>query len=100
MGGSQKKKKKKKKKSPPVLQMKRRNKEVKTSPVELGNCCQEWVGPPAVMRQHWAHVCINISELCILNNQAVEGLMKELTRVRPEKSHWPRESPSITGAEE
>lgn len=56
--------------------VKRRNQEVKTSPVELGNCCQEWAGPPAVMRQHWAQLCINTRALYMLNHQTVEGLQR------------------------
>lgn len=65
-------------KSPLVLQKCRRmkrNEEVKTSPVELGNSCQEWAGPPAEMRQHRGHECINTYALCIFNSQMREELI-------------------------
>lgn len=88
-------------KNPPVLQnyrMMKGNKEVKTSPVELGNCCQEWAGPPAVMRQHRVHVCINTDRFSTLNYQTP----KDQTRIRgtSEGIQSPRQSLTISEAEE
>lgn len=73
----------------------KRNKEVKTSPAELGNCCQEWAGPPAVMRQHWVRVCINTDTF--LHAQPSD---QKSRRGSEKHRKLPRRTPSIAEAQE
>lgn len=69
---------------------------------ELGNCCQEWAELPGMMRQHRAQLCINARALCMFDRDTRWKDSGELTRVteRSAEIHLPRQSPSITGAEE
>lgn len=64
----------------------------KTSPLELGNCCQERAGPPAAMRQYWAQLCIKTNSQHTIKQEkdtSWQGSVKYLKKSTCPGNHHP-----------